>query len=208
MVRGMRRLLRITTAALLLAAGGCSSTDSSPPAAPAPSPTAGVSQEQARSILAGLTSPQGGTFTGGTFEVSHPIPGPDAIVDGRLASMSWDFYYLLDSGERGSWGTAVKIFGTPDQATEAADAFAVFWACDGPRTVIGDIDPAAYDDLQATYCHRAGGTDYLATVSAAKGRVTASMTVAAPTSGLAVAEIEEAWRSLAKTARQAADEVG
>lgn len=211
----MRRILGVVVAALALVAGGCTDKDSSPARDQPTTPAAAedrMSAATARQILAGLTPPAGGSFDGGTFYVGHPIPGPTTVLEGRLASMSWDFYYLLDTGKRGSWGAAVKIFRTPAQATRAADAFAVFWGCDGARTVIGDIDTAAYDELMATYCKRAGGTDYLATVSAAQGRVTSNLTVAATTPELAVAELTEAWRSLdvtaQETAQQTAHDVG
>ena len=162
-----------------------------------------MSQAEARAVLDGVPTPAGGSFEGGTFQVGHPIPGPEAIVDGRLASMSWDYFYLLDDGDRGSWGGAVKVYGSPEEAVAAANAFAVFWSCDGARTVIGDIDAAAYDELMATYCRRAGGDDYVATVSAVSGLVTANLTVSAPTSALAVAELESAWAALDVTARAA-----
>jgi hypothetical protein len=208
----MRRILGVAVVALTLVVAGCTDKDSSPEPAGSTSTTPRAdrraSSAQAREVLAGLTAPVSGSFDGGTFYVGHPIPGPTTVLDGRLASMSWDFYYLLDNGKRGSWGAAVKIFRTPAQATRAADAFAVFWGCDGARTVIGDIDTAAYDELMATWCKRAGGTDYLATVSAVGGRVTSNLTVAATTPELAVAELEAAWASLTETSQEAARDVG
>jgi hypothetical protein len=208
----MRRFLGVAVAALTLVVAGCTDDDSSRASAPSTSPTATaghqMSAARARGILAGLTAPAGGSFDGGTFYVGHPIPGPTTVLEGRLASMSWDFYYLLDTGKRGSWGAAVQVFRTPAQATRAADAFAVFWGCDGARTVIGDIDTTAYDELMATSCKRAGGTDYLATVSAVHGRVTSNLTVAATTPELAVAELEAAWSSLTETSQQAARDLG
>ena len=207
----MRRILGVAVVALALVATACTVKDSSPEPAGSASPTprahAAMTAAKAREVLAGLTAPDGGSFDGGTFYVGHPIPGPTTVLEGRLASMSWDFYYLLDTGKRGSWGAAVKIFRTPAQATRAADAFAVFWGCDGARTVIGDIDTTPYDDLMATYCQRAGGTDYLATVSAVDGRVTSNLTVAATTPELAVAELTAAWKSLTETSHEAASRV-
>ncbi len=205
--RVVTRILGLMAALLLLSTTACSGSDSGSLAASRPTSAStaasGLSPARAREILAGLTSPAGGSFDGGTFDVGHPIPGPTTVLDGRLASMSWDYYYLLDDGDRGAWGAAVKIFRTADEATKAADEFATFWGCDGPRTVIGQIDPAAYDDLMATYCRRAGGSDYLATVSAVDGRVTANLTVSAPSSALAVAEIMPAWESLNQTTQEA-----
>ena len=207
----MRRILGVVVVALALVTTACTDKDSSPASSgsTSPAPPAGhkVTPAKAREVLAALPVPRGGSFDGGTFDVGHPIPGPTTVVEGRLASMSWDFYYLLDTGKRGSWGAAVKIFRTPAQATRAADAFAVFWGCDGARTVIGDIDTTAYDDLMATYCKRAGGTDYLATVSAVKGRVTSNLTVAATTPELAVAELTAAWESLTETSQRVASAV-
>jgi hypothetical protein len=206
----MTRILGVMAALLALSTTACTGSDSGPVATPRPTSTAaaGMTSAQARGILAGLESPEGGSFDGGTFDVGHPMPGPTIVVDGQLASMSWDYYPLLDDGDRGAWGAAVKIFGTPDEATKAADAFATFWGCDGPRTVIGEIDTSAYDDLMATYCRRAGGSDYLATVSAVKGRVTANLTVSARSSDLAVAEIMSAWESLSVTTQEAVHRVG
>ena len=207
-VRGMTRILGVMVALLALSTTACTGSESGPAATPRPTSTAGTSGAQARELLAGLESPEGGSFDGGTFDVGHPMPGPTLVVDGRLASMSWDFYSLLDDGERGAWGAAVKIFRTPDEATRAADAFATFWGCDGPRTVIGGIDTSPYDDLMATYCRRAGGSDYLATVSAVDGRVTANLTVSALSSDLAVAEISSAWESLSVTTQEVVRRVG
>jgi hypothetical protein len=207
----MRRILGVAVMALALVATACTEKDSGPVPAGSTSPTPRAAHRmtpaKAREVLAALTAPDGGSFDGGTFYVGRPIPGPTTVSEGRLASTSWDFYYLLDTGKRGSWGAAVKIFRTPAQATRAADAFAVFWGCDGARTVVGDIDATAYDDLMATYCKRAGGTDYLATVSAVDGRVTSNLTVAATTPELAVAELTAAWKSLTEASQQAASAV-
>jgi hypothetical protein len=202
----MTRILGVMAVLVALSTAACTGSDSHPVATSQRASAAGgdVSPARAREVLADLASPMGARFDGGTFDVGHPIPGPTTVVDGRLASMSWDFYYLLDDGDRGSWGAAVKIFRTPDEATKAADAFATFWGCDGPRTVIGEIDPSSYDDLMATYCLRAGGSDYLATVSAVDGRVTANLTVSAVSRHLVLAELEAAWASLDVTAREAA----
>ncbi len=211
-MRGMTRIVGVMALLLALSVSGCTDGDSGSLTAPQPTsahPAAGaMSASRAREILAGLTSPEGGSFDGGTFHVGHPVPGPTTVLHGRLASMSWDYYDLLDNGDRGSWGAAVKIFRTPGEATKAADDFAAFWGCDGPRTVIGEIDPAGYDDLMATYCRRAGGSDYLATVSAVDGQVTANLTVSALSSDLAVAEIVAAWESLSVTTHEAVRRVG
>src|SRR5829696_8984429 len=123
-VRRMTRILGVMATLLALSTTACTGSDSGSAATPRQTSTAdgGTSPAQAREILAGLESPEGGSFDGGTFDVGHPVPGSTVVVDGRLASMSWDYYYLLDDGDRGAWGAAVKVFRTPDEATKAADA--------------------------------------------------------------------------------------
>jgi hypothetical protein len=183
----------------------CNGADRSAAADPEPTPSATVrtalTASDARELLSSVTPPADGSFSGGTFDLGEAVPGPVEVVDGRLASSSWDVYYVLDEGDVGAWGAGVKIFTTSRAAQQSADELATFWSCRGARTAVESIGPTSYDVVRATSCRKPDGHGYLATVSAVDGVVTANLTVTARSRREATAALTRVWASLSTTAQ-------
>jgi hypothetical protein len=182
----------VATAVLAVALTACGSTALSVPAA-----------EQA---LADVGRPSSASFEHGSFDFSRQIEGVANDDDDRLASMSWDIYYVLDDGDVGSWGAGMDVFGSAEAAREAAVELATFWVCDGPRKPV-EVDDERYDVLDASTCRRPTSVGYYATLSAADGQVTANLAVASRDRDVAAAALLAVWAEFSASAQQVVDDV-
>jgi hypothetical protein len=182
----------MATAVLAVALTACGST---PPTAPA-----------AERALADVGRPSSASFEHGSFDFSRQIEGVADEDDDRLASMSWDIYYVLDDGDVGSWGAGMDVFGSAEAAREAAEELATFWVCDGPRKPV-EVEDERYDVLDASTCRRPTGVGYYATLSAADGLVTANLAVASRDRDVAAAALVAVWAEFSASAQQVVDDV-
>jgi hypothetical protein len=185
------RTRNVATAVLAVALTACGSPLSVPDA------------EQA---LVDVGRPASASFEHGSFDFSRQIEGVGSEDEGRLASMSWDVYYVLDDGDVGSWGAGMDVFGSDEAARESAEELARFWVCDGPREQV-EVDDEGYDVLEASTCRRPTADGYYATLSASDGPVTANLAVASRDRDVAAAALVAVWGAFSTSARQVADDV-
>ena len=146
--------------------------------------------------------PADGSFSRGTFDFGFTIDGVASDEEGRLASASWDVYYVLDTEDVGAWGAGMDVFSSVEAANASARKLADFWICAGPRRPVDGIDLDTVDWLDATSCKypsEEGG--YYATLSAADGLVTANLTISARSREIAEAALLGVWTSLSATLR-------
>jgi hypothetical protein len=168
--------------------------------------SAPVSVRAAERALADVGRPGSDSFEHGSFDFGRPIPGVGSEDEERLASMSWDVYYVLDDGDVGSWGAGMDVFGSATAARESAEHLATFWVCDGPRMPV-EVDDEGYDVLEASTCKRPTAEGYYATLSAADGLVTANLAVASHDRDVAAAALVAVWAQLSDSAQQVVDDV-
>ena len=148
----------------------------------------------AQQVLDELAPPAGGEYPGGSFEFSRPIDGGSAGGHGRVASTSWDVYYVA-GGSNGSWGAGLDVFDTADRAAQVTEDDAGFF-CTGTRREVGAL---ADDGLWAYSCRRPTEGGFYATLDAVDGTVAANLTVSGPTRGAAESALTAVWASLAPT---------
>lgn len=186
------RTRAVATGVLAVALTACGS---SPPSATA-----------AEHALADVGRPASAGFEHGSFDFSRQIRGVGDDEEDRLASMSWDIYYVLDDGDVGAWGAGMDVFGSAEAARDAAEDLATFWVCDGPRSPV-EVEDDRYDVLDASTCRRPTGVGYYATLSAADGLVTANLAVASRDRDVAAAALVAVWAEFSASAQQVVDEV-
>ncbi|GAB3245036.1 hypothetical protein [Nocardioides dilutus] len=186
----------VATAVLAFALTGCGSAQVQAP----------VQVPVAEQALADVGRPSSASFEHGSFDFSRQIKGVGNEDDDRLASMSWDIYYVLDDGDVGAWGAGMDVFGSAEAARESAEELATFWVCDGPREPVEVEDPR-YDLLEASTCKRPTGVGYYATLSAADGLVTANLAVASRDRGVATAALVAVWAEFSVSAQQVVDHI-
>ncbi len=154
----------------------------------------------AQQVLDALAPPAGGEYPGGSFEFSRPIDGGSAGGLGRVASTSWDVYYVV-GGSNGAWGAGLDVFDTADHAAQVTEDDAGFF-CTGTRRA---VDALADDGLWAYSCRRPTEGGFYATLDAVDGAVAANLTVSGPTRGAAEAALAAVWASLAPTVHEVDD---
>ena len=163
-----------------------------------PAPEAGSTTAQ--QVLDALAPPAGGEYPGGSFEFSRPIDGGSAGGQGRVASTSWDVYYVA-GGSTGSWGAGLDVFDAADHAAQVTEDDAGFF-CTGTRREVGAL---ADDGLWAYSCRRPTEGGFYATLDAVDGAVAANLTVSGATRGAAEAALAAVWASLAPTVHDVDD---
>lgn len=168
--------------------------------------SAPVGVGEAEQALADVGRPGSASFEHGSFDFSRQIEGVGSEEEDRLASTSWDIYYVLDDGDVGSWGAGMDVFASAAAARESAESLATFWVCDGPRTRV-EMEDDGYDLLDASTCRRPTADGYYATLSAADGPVTANLAVASHDREVAVAALAAVWARFSASAQQVVDDV-
>jgi hypothetical protein len=172
-------------------------------------PSTQEAMQAAEQALVALGRPASARFDASSFDFSDPIKGVGSGEEDRLASMSWDVYYVLDNGAVGAWGAGMDVFGSAGAAEVSAVKQATFWICEGPRTALDTIARGTYDYLDASTCKRPGEeTGYYATLSAADGVVTANLTVGAQDREVAASALVAVWASLSDSTQAVVGEVG
>jgi hypothetical protein len=168
--------------------------------------SAPVSVRAAEQALGDVGRPGSASFEHGSFDFSRQIEGVGSEEEDRLASMSWDVYYVLDDGDVGAWGSGMDVFGSAAAARESAEHLATFLVCDGPRTRV-EMEDEGYDLLEASTCRRPTADGYYATLSAADGPVTANLAVASHDRAVAVAALAAVWAQFSASTQQVVDDV-
>ncbi|MEJ7831667.1 MAG: hypothetical protein WKF79_02035 [Nocardioides sp.] len=196
------RLLPVVGLAVALAPTTACSKEAGPGASPRGPAT---TTSQAEAILQVVGVPSDRDFAGGSFEFADPFVGGSSAEDGRLASSSWDVYFVRDTGDVGAWGAGLDIFDSVEAAQRSAQKVATFSVCEGPRQPVDGIDGSDYDVLEAISCPRVADDGYVAYVSASDGVVTANLTVSGPTRTSATTAVVEVWASLSETAQGAVE---
>ena len=167
------------------------------------------SVQAAEGALVAVGRPASATFDLGSFDFGAPVEGVGSHEEGRLASMSWDVYYVLDDGSVGAWGAGMDVFESVEAARAGAQKLATFWSCSGPRTPLDTIEPETFDYVDASTCKRPGERGgYYATLSAADGVVTANLTLGAKDREVAATALVAVWASLSDSTQKVVAEVG
>lgn len=190
----MRSWLAGLLAAALL--GACSGDDA----------TAPPSADRAAQALADHGPRGTGGMPGGRFRFGRLIPGGDAGGQGRVATASWDVYWTLDTGDRGAWGVGIDVFGSASEAARVVEEEGAFW-CPVRSRDVGGVGADDLDALVAVSCRRLGGEGYYATLDAARGPVTANITVARPTRAEAETALLAVWAQVQDATSAVAEEM-
>ena len=189
----------ITALALGLVAA-CSDPAEPEPAAASDKSPAPLTIPDAQAALEEGGVPADGSFSGGTFDLGRTIDGPANAEEARLASASWDVYFVLDSGDVGAWGAGMDVFSSVEGANASARKLADFWICAGPRRPVEGISTDSLNWLDASTCKYPGSEGgYYATLSAADGVVTANLTIATSSREVAEAALVGVWETLSDT---------